>query len=63
MTKGVKQPASVWPRTASSSQAAPEDWSGSVDVEATDDQGRGQESSSDDRDMRASPLDGIDLFE
>lgn len=42
---------------------APEDWSGSVDVEATDDQGRGAESSGEDRDLRAGSLDGIDLFE
>jgi hypothetical protein len=41
---------------------APEDWSGSVDVEATDDQGRG-ENSSEDRELRASSLEGIDLFE
>jgi Family of unknown function (DUF6763) len=41
---------------------APEDWSGSVDVEATDDQGRG-ESSNEDREVRASSLEGIDLFE
>jgi hypothetical protein len=41
---------------------APEDWSGSVDVEATDDEGRGSESR-EDRDLRAGSLDGIDLFE
>ena len=39
-----------------------EDWSGSVDVESSDDEGRGSDSA-DDRDLRASPLDGIDLFE
>jgi hypothetical protein len=42
---------------------APEDWSGSVDVEATDDERRGVDSSGDDRDVRAGSLDGIDLFE
>ena len=47
---------------------APEDWSGSVDVEPGDGDGAGRSSSSDsslggDRDLRASPLDGIDLFE
>jgi uncharacterized protein DUF6763 len=41
---------------------APEDWSGSVDVEATDDEGRGSESR-EDRELRAGSLDGIDLFE
>jgi hypothetical protein len=41
---------------------APEDWSGSVDVEGSDEEGRG-DSLGDDRDLRASPLDGIDLFE
>src|ERR1700680_3106186 len=38
---------------------APEDWSGSVDVEATDDEGRGSESR-EDRELRAGSLDGID---
>jgi hypothetical protein len=44
---------------------APEDWSGSVDVEATD-EGRssGSDSLGEDRgDLRAGALDGIDLFE
>src|ERR1700732_5034189 len=40
---------------------APEDWSGSVDVEPTDDEGRGSESR-EDRELRAGSLDGIDLF-
>lgn len=38
----------------------PEDWSGSVDVENGDD---GADSFGEERDLRASPLDGIDLFE
>ncbi|HKT74419.1 MAG TPA: DUF6763 family protein [Steroidobacteraceae bacterium] len=41
----------------------PEDWSGSVDVEAVDDEGRGSEFSADEPSLRASSLDGIDLFE
>jgi hypothetical protein len=42
---------------------APEDWSGSVDIERSDVEGRGSEPFGDERDMRASSLDGIDLFE
>ena len=41
----------------------PEDWSGSVDVESADDEGRSADSFGEERDLRASPLDGIDLFE
>ena len=52
-----------WDDGAVEAAEAPEDWSGSVDVEATDDQGRGVENSNEDRDLRASPLEGIDLFE
>jgi len=40
---------------------APEDWSGSVDVES-EDEGRGSEVG-EDRDVRAGGLEGIDLFE
>ena len=40
----------------------PEDWSGSVDVEPDENGYRG-DPYDDDRDLRASPLDGIDLFE
>ena len=41
---------------------APEDWSGSVDVEPED--GRGEvDLEEDDRRMRADRLDGLDLFE
>ena len=42
---------------------APEDWSGSVDIERGDTEGRGSEPFSEERGMRASSLDGIDLFE
>jgi hypothetical protein len=42
---------------------APEDWSGSVDIESGDVEGRGSEPFGEDRDLRASGLDGIDLFE
>jgi hypothetical protein len=42
---------------------APEDWSGSVDIERSDTEGRGSEPFGEERDMRASSLDGIDLFE
>ncbi len=43
---------------------APEDWSGSVDIERDDVDGRGSEPSfGEERDLRASGLDGIDLFE
>jgi hypothetical protein len=42
---------------------APEDWSGSVDIERGDTEGRGSEPFGEERDMRASSLDGIDLFE
>ncbi len=41
----------------------PEDWSGSVDVDAEDVQGHGGESLDDDTMPRASPLEGLDLFE
>src|SRR6201984_2848455 len=52
-----------WEDGALESAQAPEDWTGSVDVEGSDDEGRGGDSLGDDRDLRASPLDGIDLFE
>ena len=42
----------------------PEDWTGSVDVESTDDFGNGADVSGDEGGgLRASSLDGIDLFE
>jgi hypothetical protein len=52
-----------WEEGALETAEAPEDWSGSVDVEGSDDEGRGGDSLGDDRDVRASALDGIDLFE
>ena len=45
------------------SAEAPEDWSGSVDIERGDTEGRGSEPFGEERDLRASSLDGIDLFE
>ena len=53
---------SQWEDGVLESAEPPEDWSGSVDVESSDEAGRGSDSG-DDRDLRASPLDGIDLFE
>jgi len=41
----------------------PEDWTGSVDVEPSDDAATGSDISGDERNLRASGLDGIDLFE
>ncbi|HUJ53965.1 MAG TPA: DUF6763 family protein [Steroidobacteraceae bacterium] len=51
-----------WEDGALEAAEAPEDWSGSVDVESGDEEGRG-DAYGEDRDLRASPLDGIDLFE
>jgi len=42
---------------------APEDWSGSVDVEGSDEEGRGSDNINEDPTLRAGSLDGIDLFE
>jgi Family of unknown function (DUF6763) len=52
-----------WADGAMEAVEAPEDWSGSVDVERRDEDGRVSEPFGEDRDLRASPLDGIDLFE
>jgi hypothetical protein len=52
-----------WEEGALESAEPPEDWSGSVDVESGDEEGRGGDSFGEERDLRASPLDGIDLFE
>jgi hypothetical protein len=41
----------------------PEDGTGSVDAEGSDADPRGTDASAEDRDLRMSPLDGIDLFE
>ena len=51
-----------WDDGALETAEPPEDWTGSVDVESDDDGLRGTDADSD-RDLRASPLDGIDLFE
>ena len=53
---------SQWADHALEAAEPPEDWSGSVDVESTDDV-TGSDVSGDDGGLRASPLDGIDLFE
>ncbi len=53
-----------WDEGSLETAEAPDDWSGSVDVERTDDNRRASSDSlGDDRDLRASSLDGIDLFE
>jgi hypothetical protein len=53
-----------WEDGALESAEAHEDWSGSVDVETSDDvRGAGSDSLGDDRDLRARSLDGIDLFD
>ena len=52
-----------WDEGALESAEAPEDWSGSVDIEATAEEGRVPDSSGEDRELRASSLEGIDLFE
>jgi hypothetical protein len=52
-----------WEDGALESAEAPEDWSGSVDVEATAEEGRVPDSSGEDRELRASSLQGIDLSE
>jgi hypothetical protein len=53
-----------WEDGALETAEAPEDWSGSVDVEDTD-EGRssGSDALGEDRELRAGSLDGIDLFE
>ena len=51
-----------WDDGALESADPPEDWSGSVDVEPDDENLRGMDGESE-RDLRASGLDGIDLFE
>jgi hypothetical protein len=52
-----------WDDGALEAAEAPEDWSGSVDVEATAEEGRVPPSSGEDRELRASSIEGIDLFE
>ncbi len=51
-----------WEEGALESAEPPEDYSGAVDVESDERNSRG-DASDGDRDLRASPLDGIDLFE
>ena len=54
-----------WDDGALESAEAPEDWTGSVDVEseAAERRGAGSDSLGDGQDLRASSLDGIDLFD
>jgi len=53
-----------WEDGALEAAEAPEDFSGSVDVEAGDEEGRGgADSRAEERELRAGSLDGIDLFE
>jgi len=55
---------SQWEDGTLEAAEAPEDFSGSVDVEGGDEEGRGgSDSLSEDRDLRAGGLEGIDLFE
>jgi hypothetical protein len=53
---------SQWADRALETAEPPEDWTGSVDVESTDDSATGADISGDES-MRASSLEGIDLFE
>jgi hypothetical protein len=53
-----------WEEGALESAEAPEDWTGSVDVERADEDGGGADNGGDDPTLRAAgPLEGIDLFE
>jgi hypothetical protein len=54
---------SQWADRALEAAEPPEDWSGSVDVESTDDWASGSDVSGNETTLRASSLDGIDLFE
>jgi hypothetical protein len=54
---------SQWDEGAIEAAEAPEDWSGSVDIEPEDDSGRGSDDYNSDRRLGASSLDGLDLFE
>jgi len=54
---------SQWADGALEAAEAPEDWSGSVDIERADEDGRSSEPIGEDRELRASSLEGIDLFE
>ena len=53
-----------WEEGALEAAEAPEDWTGSVDVENGDeDAANGSDARPDERDLRAGGLEGIDLFE
>jgi len=52
-----------WEDGALESAEPPEDWSGSVDVEPEEGSNRRGDASESEFNMRASSLDGIDLFE
>ena len=52
-----------WADRSIEASEPPEDWTGSVDVEPTDDSATGADISGDESGLRLSPLDGIDLFE
>jgi hypothetical protein len=52
-----------WEDGALESAEPPEDWSGSVDVDGGDDEVRSADAHGEDRELRASGLDNIDLFE
>jgi hypothetical protein len=54
-----------WDDGVLESAEAPEDWTGSVDVESEggERRGAGSDSLGDGQDLRASSLDGIDLFD
>ena len=52
-----------WEDGALEAAQAPEDWSGSVDVEGGDEDGRSSDNVHEDPTLRAGALDGIDLFE
>ena len=51
-----------WDEGSLEAAEAPEDWTGSVDVESERDS-RSSDGAGEDRELRASGLDGIDLFE
>ncbi len=52
-----------WEDGALEAAEAPEDWSGSVDVETDEDPSAGSDARRDEGDLRAGGLEGIDLFE
>src|ERR1700749_5150917 len=54
---------SQWADRALEAAEPPEDWTGSVDIESSDDSALGSYISGDESNLRASGLEGIDLFE